>query len=286
MATIKREFIFIGCISSALGVLFTLVALVTEQWVVTNNALWLKTGLDKPNTVQYGLFQGFYSQQEPSTITVQLTMTCLLDKNVCALLCGKDDDERYNLLRQLYNNDASANQNNDNCPVIQRSLYYRPNTAVSRADEDENDDKKFINAGVWVSTIFFLSASIAFGLTSSALSIWNIVANPVQVIFSIFGLYISNAIALACTVIAMCLWGAMHIQITFHDVGIFFTLSGQMTSDKTAGLGYSFWILFIPILCYCGSIVLLYVRQFLLSRDPGHKRVQREDIADPGIYLY
>ncbi|XP_018575913.1 uncharacterized protein LOC108914564 [Anoplophora glabripennis] len=287
MATVKREFIFIVCILSAIGALLTLVSLVTEQWVVTDNALWLSQGLTKPNTIKYGLFQGFYTQEEPSPLTVQLTMTCLIGENVCALLCGKNDDERNELLRQLYNNDANAVQNNDNCPTIQRSLSPWASTGgVSRADTEESDDKKFINAGVWVSTIFFLSVSIAFGLASSALSIWNIVSNPVQVYFSIFGLYISNAIALTCTVIGMCLWGVMHIQITFHDVGIFYTLSGQMTSDKSAGLGYSYWILFVPIIFYCASIILLYVRHFLLSRDPGHKRVQREDVADPGIYLY
>ncbi|KAJ8964942.1 hypothetical protein NQ314_004497, partial [Rhamnusium bicolor] len=182
--------------------------------------------------------------------------TCLMKENVCALLCGKNDDERYTLLKQLYNNDPSADQDNSNCPSVQRAFTYsyRPIATLSSDESIENDlrtpllvfarssvIKKFINAGVWISTIVFLIFSIIFGVVATALSLWNTVSNPVQVYFSIFGLYIYNAAALCCLILSMTLWGIMHIVITFHDVGIFNTLTGQMTSDKTASLGYSYW---------------------------------------------
>ncbi|KAJ8967231.1 hypothetical protein NQ317_007593 [Molorchus minor] len=38
----------------------------------------------------------------------------------------------------------------------------------------------------------------------------------------------------------------------------------------------------VSIVGYIASISLLYIRQYLLSKDPSHKMVQREDHADPG----
>lgn len=68
-----------------------------------------------------------FSLEFPEVIcAIIFSVTCLLKENVCALLCAKDDDERYALLRQLYNNDADASQDNDNCPVINRALSYNP----------------------------------------------------------------------------------------------------------------------------------------------------------------
>ncbi|KAJ8920070.1 hypothetical protein NQ315_011724 [Exocentrus adspersus] len=285
MATVKRAFVFLTCIFSGLAAVFTLVALVTEQWVVTDDARWTNGEVTEPNTIKYGLFQGYFAQQYPVSTTLQITMTCLLSENVCALLCGRDQDERYTILRQLYQNNPNATQNNENCPALRGTFSYG-RLPVSTYAADVNDDKKFINAGVWVSTIFFLALSIAVGLACAALSIWNTVANPVEAYFSIFGLYIYNAVALASVVIGMCLWGVMHLYVMFHNVGVFDTLAGNMTSDKTAHLGYSYWILIIPVVFYCASIALLYVRQYLLSKDPGHKMVHREDTADPAIYLY
>lgn len=47
-----------------------------------------------------------------------------------------------------------------------------------------------------------------------------------------------------------------------------------------------FRILLIPTFGYFGSICVLYMRQYLISKDPGHKIVQRDEAADPVIYLY
>lgn len=87
----------------------------------------------------------------------------------------------------------------------------------------------------------FLSLAIVFGGFSTGLAIYNTVANPREIYLSIYGLYFYNSAALTSCVLAVTLWGVGHLFTTFHDVAIFYTLVGIMTSDKTANLGYSFW---------------------------------------------
>ncbi|KAJ8945139.1 hypothetical protein NQ318_001604 [Aromia moschata] len=287
MATVHRLLVFSTCFMSGIAALFGVVSLATEEWITTTSAMWVTLPITLPNTAKYGLFQGYYSQQGPLVLTIQITMTCLMKENVCALLCGKDTDARYTLLKELYNNNNTADQDNGNCPTVQRSTSYQYNReSIWTYASEDSDDKQFINAGVWISTILFLVLSIALGMLSSALALWNTVSNPIEIYFSIFGLYIYNAAGLFCSTLVMLLWGIMHVLITFHNVGIFYTLTGQMTSDKRAYLGYSYWLNLIPIGCYIYSIAILYVRQYKLSKDPKHQIVQREDRADPGIYLY
>ncbi|CAH1155881.1 unnamed protein product [Phaedon cochleariae] len=284
MATTKRIYVFATCILSGIAALFTIISLATEQWVVSDSIQLVEGTNDQMsqrNRVRYGLFQGTYFQTTPSTFTFQLSMTCSLKENICAVLCTGDSE----ILSALYQGqNGSQSDPMLKCPVIHRVSTYR-NRPITYSKESMAS-RTFINCGVWVSTIIFLVLSLAFGVLSSALALFNTVNNPVQVFLSIQGLYIYNAMALCGSVIALASWGIMHPFITYHNVAIYYTITGQMSSDKVAYLGYSYWINIIPIVFYCGSITVLYIRQYLLSKDPGHKIVEREDNADPVIYLY
>jgi len=219
-------------------------------------------------------------------LTNPITMTCLAKENVCAYLCAKSTEARYTLLKDLYNNRTGLNQ--IDCPTISLNTRYNRVRPVAFAPRlgNSSSGKKFINCGVWVCTILFLTLSILFGVLSSCLSMYNTVSNPIQVYFSLYGVYLYNAIALFCVIMAMLFWGVLYNKSIYHDVAIFYTLYGQMTSDKVAQLGYSYWLNLAPMVLYISSICVLYMRQYLISKDPGRKIVERDDDGDPRIYLY
>ncbi|XP_023029139.2 uncharacterized protein [Leptinotarsa decemlineata] len=285
MVTLKRVYVFATCIISGIAGLFTIISLATEEWIVTDSAIWIGDP-DVPNKIKYGLFEGTFTKRLPTTITLQISMTCLMKENVCAVLCAGSSDARYELLRRINDGTETSPDDDINCPAV--SLVNSvPRRFSTRLHNNSTDTKKFINCGVWVSTIFFLVLSLFFGLISSAMSMYNVVTNPVQVFLSITGLYIYNGIAMGCCLMAMVLWGIMHIIITYHNIAIRPTLLGMMTSDKRASLGYSYWINIISVAFYFGSICILYTRQMILSKDPGYKIEKQVENASPdGLYLY
>ncbi|XP_072378302.1 uncharacterized protein [Diabrotica undecimpunctata] len=288
MARIKRGFVFGASVVSGIGVLFTIISVATEQWVYSDQAqLIVKNASDSYySKIKYGLFQGTL-RTGVTSVTVQISMTCLAKDNICAMLCAKNSEGRVQILQDLYDNNGDHPQNDNECPSVSSSTKLHNDFSVLRSTQaSSSKDRKFINFGVWISTIFFLSVSILFGLLAAGLSLYNTVSNPIQIYLSIYGLFVYNGIALGTVIIAVAVWGIFFQISIFHDIGIYYTLTGAMNSDKTAVLGYSYWINIIPIVLYIISITLLAVREYMVSHDPKQKIVQREEAGDPVIYLY
>ncbi|XP_057654310.1 clarin-3-like [Diorhabda carinulata] len=286
MATVKKLFIFSTTFLSGIAVLITIICLATEQWIYTDKLKIVSKDnfIGYYNHLKYGLFQGTYRQVVPTTNAYQITITCLAEKNICAFICANSTDMRYSILKDIYDG-KDVNINIDNCPKVStyHQYYNRP---IQLHTSSNSVEKIYINCGVWVSTILFLVISITFGFISASLSLYNTVSNPVQVYLSIYGLFIYTAIAACSSSIAIILWGIHYHKNIFHNVAFFYTLTGEMSSDKTAYLGYSYWLNLIPIVLYISSICVLYAREYLISRDPKQKIVHREEHGDPIIYLY
>lgn len=74
MANLKKLYVFATSFISGVGVLFTIVSLATEEWVVTDSAKYVDTTVStSPHVIKYGLFQGTHKMEYPSTQTLQLT---------------------------------------------------------------------------------------------------------------------------------------------------------------------------------------------------------------------
>ncbi|CAG9856722.1 unnamed protein product [Phyllotreta striolata] len=250
MATVKRMFVFVTCILSSLGVLMSLVSIITKEWVHSDKIEFAET----LQRVKYGLFDGTFTKTY-TLATEPLTMTCWAKKNICAYLSEPTSDQRQEVLAQIYDQLSKTNQ-------------------VSN----------FINCGVWVTTILFLVLSMLLGTISAALAFYNTVTNPTQVYLSVYSLYVYNATALFTLMISMLSWGVLYHKTIYHNVAIESTLTNQMTSDKTAVLGYSYWLNLVPVVLYIVSICVLYLRQYLISRDPSEKIVVRNE--DGAIIIY
>lgn len=107
-------------------------------------------------------------------------------------------------------------------------------------------EKEFLSAGLWLTTVIFLAATIAFASLSALLSLLNVWWNPVQFLLSVSGLYVSKNIA---------------ITDTLRSVA-------HYSSTDLASLGFSFWLLFATIACHIVNIGLVYYRNYLLQREP------------------
>ncbi|KAL1498319.1 hypothetical protein ABEB36_009135 [Hypothenemus hampei] len=287
MATTNRKLIFLSCVLSAIAVLVNLVSLSTLQWITAR--CYSVDGVGETNLIHYGLFQGVYKRNFPVSTVYELQMTCNFGSNVCALLCGLDQESRSDLLKNLFNNKIDTNYTMNGCPTISKYSYalFYENTPLRVDSNTQISKENFINAGVWLSTLIFLILAILFGIVSSALAFFNTVSNPIEYFLSVHSLYYYNSIAFCCTVFYMILFGVVyHIRI-FHNIAIYDTLVGSMTSDKTAELGYSYWISFAPLVLYVSSIASLYYRNYLIERDPKHEIVDLDaQGANPNLYLY
>ncbi|XP_066260830.1 uncharacterized protein [Euwallacea similis] len=288
MATTNRVFIVIAFVFSLKAAIFNIVALSTEKWI-TANAGDVSNPTDR-NYVNYGLFLGNYKMTFPSGAVYELVITCNFKNNICAMLCGLDYEARAKVLDDLYNN-KKDNSTDNYCPGITKSTYafmvFQNQPRYLRADSITITKDQFINAGVWLSSLIFLILAMLAGSWSAILALCNTVFNPISYLFSVKSLFIYNAVAFFSTVLYMALWGINYNLHIFHNVAIYDTLVGNLSSDKNAFLGYSYWIGFIPLAFYAGSVGILYYREHLNERDPRNKVVSLEAYsADPNLYLY
>lgn len=131
-------------------------------------------------------------------------------------------------------------------------------------------EKEFLSAGLWLTTIIFLALTTAFAFIAFAFSFVNIWWNPVRDLFGAFGLYIWNGIAFTLCLMSMIFWLSMHFIFISKNIAIADTLRtvGHFTSADLAGLDYSFWILFVPLVCHAINIGLIFYRSYLLEQEP------------------
>lgn len=131
-------------------------------------------------------------------------------------------------------------------------------------------EKEFLSAGLWLSTVVFLSMTIVFAGISGILAFFNIFYNPSQFLLSTFGLYFWNGVTIALCLLTMIFYSSLFLIFISENIGITDTLSSvaHYSSNDLAGLGFSFWILFVTIAFHLGNIGVVYYRNYLLQREP------------------
>jgi clarin len=131
-------------------------------------------------------------------------------------------------------------------------------------------ESEFLSAGLWLSTIVFLSMTVAFAVISGLFSVFNIFCNPAQFLFSAFGLYVWNGIAAGLCFLTMIFWGSLYLIFISNNIGISDTLTStaHYSSNDLAGLGFSYWILLVTLFLHLANIGLIYYRNYLLQREP------------------
>lgn len=170
------------------------------------------------------------------------------------------------------------------CPIAGAKTSFRITDQTSgRVASKDN----FINAGLWLATVLFLAISTTFAGASASFAIINVLFNPVEPIFSVFGLYIWNGIVIGGTVLTMSMWGALYGSYLSDNIAITDTLTPEApySSENLASLGASYWVLFIPLLLHGSNIGLLLWRQYEINKEPPPTTID-VDKSDLTIIMY
>ncbi|XP_055585041.1 uncharacterized protein LOC129737899 [Uranotaenia lowii] len=290
MAKTKWILLFATFVSSCLSLATLIVAFCTPNWVVSEATEPLAQANSE---VQYGLFSGSLTRYFLVTpVYYDLTVICLYEHNVCVYSCQTDEAKREKEVHDLMTGSKP-----DICPIATSRIIKLHSTAkdsiqgfdASTEGEDKSVEStdEFINAGLWLATVIFLGIATAFSGTSASFSIINVLFNPVEPIFSVFGLYIWNGIAIGATLLTMILWGALFEDSITTNISITDTLTSEApySSEGLASLGYSYWILFMPLVFHGGNIGLLLWRQYEINKEPPETTID-VDKSDLTVIMY
>lgn len=283
MAKTKWNILFAAFVLSCISLATLIVAFCTPYWVVSQASE--KTAY-KNSDIQYGLFTGSLTRNVLITpVPYDLTVICLYEHNVCVYSCQKEEAMREKEVLALLNGEEPAE-----CPISNsRSLGKITGKALKSSISDRAAASKdeFINAGLWLSTVIFLGIATAFAGASASFAIINVLFNPVEPFFSVFGLYIWNGIVIGSTVLAMILWGALYGSQLSDNIAITDTLTPEApySSANLASLGASYWVLLISVLLHSGNIGLLLWRQYEINKEPPPTTID-VDKSDLTIIMY
>ena len=175
MATTLRIHIIVTFILACAGVALLVTSLATPTWIVAS--LKIST-VGWENDINYGLFSGLVSGKRGIKVNGELTMSCDMSANICVMSCQTDEKLKTEELDILQNNGAYKG-----CPF-------------SKQDVGSCNGKctEFINAGIWVSCVLFLSLALLGAVLAAVFAVVNTAMSPVEPVLSIPGLYIWNGV--------------------------------------------------------------------------------------------
>ncbi|XP_050100271.1 uncharacterized protein LOC126580955 [Anopheles aquasalis] len=285
MAKTKWNLLFATFVLSCASLTVLIVSLCTPYWLVSEA---FESNAYKNSEINYGLFSGSLTQNFlPVPRYFDLTLTCLYSEYVCAYSCQDSEESRTEEVLLLLQGLRPAD-----CPLRssrKRSLanhLIAPGPGAS-PKATSGDRTEFINTGLWVSTVVFTGIAAGFAGFSVSFSIINVLWNPVEPIFSVFGLYIWHGITVAASGLAMILWGSLFESTLKKNIAITDTLTTQIpySSSGLASPGISYWCLLLPIAFHSASIGLLVWRRHIINKEPPPTTID-VDRSDLTIIMY
>ncbi|XP_063541885.1 uncharacterized protein LOC134750609 [Cydia strobilella] len=268
MAVTRRGYIFGAFLSGVLSVLLIIVAVSSDSWIVSTALAELDVA---ESDIQYGLFRGELVLRSLGTPTFStLFMTCLPEENACAVSCKTERTARVEDVRAL----AQGNAPSLACGSI---------TTVQVLDPPNKP--AVISFGFYISLLVVLFLQLLFAIIAAGLAIINSTKNPTEPMFGLPGCLWSNAVAsvLGFTSLLMfgIYWAASGLK---SHLALSYIAGGDYAF--TAGLGYSFWLLLVALLCSMANVGLIELRRYLLERDPPPPVIKVENHSDGTIFLY
>jgi len=265
--------LFTTFVVSICSLIFVILAFSLDKWLQAE--VESTDGMFDNSQVHYGLFSGYLTRYVFATTPnyYKLTITCLFEENACIYSCQLEQDRREDELRRmLAGNTVVA------CSTVPRSFEQKAYQNLTAGDFTQTLQRQFvgniadevIDPGLWLATVIFLATTAAFSSLSALMALVNVAFNPIEPIFSVFGLYIWNGIASGSTLITMILWGALFGTSLSQNVAITDTLASEFSysSNGLAQLGFCYWLLFIPLIFHPINIGLLYWRKRIIEAEP------------------
>ncbi|XP_041985230.1 uncharacterized protein LOC121737637 [Aricia agestis] len=268
MAVTRRGYIFCSFVSSVFCVIFIIVSVSSDSWVVATAFTEDQT---QDSTVRYGMFKGEFALHifdTPSYNT--LYMTCVPDKNACAVSCKTEASAREEEVRAL-------------------AQGFRPNQAcvsVTNVSEDDPlEHPPVLSFAIYISILLIQFLQLAAGIGAGALALLNATRNPTEPVFGLPGCLWANVLAAVLGVAVMMMFGVYWVVSGLRE-HLAFSYIALGTLEARPGVGFSYWVLLGSIICSISNVVLIQVRQYLLERDPPPPTLKVENHSDGTIFLY
>ncbi|CAH1641578.1 unnamed protein product [Spodoptera littoralis] len=268
MAVTRRGYIFGAFVSGVTGVLFIVVALASDSWVVSTLRV---PSQQAASNIRYGLFGGELTLREMATPQMHpLHMTCAVDVNACAVSCKTERESRLVEVRALANG-------------------YRPTAACGGTTEVDTsnplDTTPVISFAFYVILTTLLVIDLVLGVAAAGLAILNATKNPTEPVFGLPGCLWTNVAAALVGITVMLMFGIYwltsglneHLAISYIALGLF---------TPEAGLGFSYWLLLGACLCFIANVVLIQTRAYFLERDPTHSFINIHESSDTTVGIY
>jgi len=272
----KKSMIIAAGLSCLIALIFNCIAMATDYWIISqgcnadepakcNKDIATQT---KEMNVNYGLFRG---SKEIATlfspVRYQLSVYCDAGEGVCLLSCGANRTEQKKEFQYLKYDSAPFT-----CATLSKSLFQLPSYGNVHGNEE------FMNYHLWVSTVVFISFTIAFQGIAIAACILNIATIPVETWLGPIGIYLANGGAAFWNFVTMCCWGDLFNRNIYYALAIQETILKSWSSTSTS-LGYSYWMIFISMIF--NIISCLFVRFRHLVNDSSDNNGHQDNNISP-----
>jgi len=140
-------------------------------------------------------------------------------------------------------------------------------------------ERTFLMYELYIATIALASAAILFGIIGALLAIVNTAYNPMEAICHVPGLYVSNGLALVCSLGAVVTWMVQfYLKLTHNTLIREDRDEGRWRSEGMAVFGYSFWLSVLATVCFLLNIIIILAT----TRDPNARKKKKELLSLPG----
>lgn len=277
----KRKRVIFIRITAALSILALIVvclSLGTNEWI-TGSASVVNTSLGiSASEINHGLFSGTLIRKPLSSRTYDIYITCVWGSNACAWSCGSDSAARKVEVESLLNGEKP----NFSCLSLTKNSV--DPSSRNRRDNVTTDTLVFVNASAWLSTVIMMILQLITVIAMCALAILNCLKSPAETFLNIQGIYLVACIAIGLNLIGLIIYGCHYNFVTSYNIAIRDTITGEYTSS--AYLGYSYWILLLPLCLYGICIGLLLWRERIVNREPLGTKINIENAADSTLVLF
>ncbi|XP_065351608.1 uncharacterized protein LOC135946993 [Cloeon dipterum] len=288
MAITHRAYVIITFPLCCVSIALLATSLSTQNWLESKGK-YENPDLP-PIKFNYGLFTGTLTRSyQLEDKDYELHMTCLADLGICALSCLNTQELREIEVRDLYNAGGNVETLVD-CEAISRASAAAgrvgPMPLVLAGAKATGPDPSFVNMGVWGSTITFIALALLMATMGAVFAVINAANTPVEPIFGILGLFIWNACAAFSIGLALIIWGCHFGVDLTSNAAIAESITGTLSTNGLASIGYSFWILIGADIMHLVNIGLLLVRRHMVLYAPPPPTIELKEDNDGAIFLY
>ncbi|XP_032794600.2 uncharacterized protein LOC116931191 [Daphnia magna] len=294
---VKRGMFILAGVFSALGIIFSSIAMGTDYWIVsegsqnTSGSGSTDLSFESNIKINYGLFNGRKTtkgQLDLAPVPYSLTVFCPGGEGVCLVSCGTTEVEQkqeFDYLR--FGETAYRCQRTTKVLKTSRSRLVQLASDISVKETARSvpvrGNDQFMDYGLWVTTLIFLSLMLSFQVISAGLCFFNTVTIPIEMLVGPMGIYLANGVVGLTGLITLSLWGDLFSSKLSSELAIQETIL-DIYLMSSSNLGYSYWFVLCSLIFAIASSVCIRFRNSL--RKFSNQNVVGVESSTPGGMLY